>query len=408
MRKLALYFVLMFFPLSLLYSPVKGESEISISLLTKNKKVIPIYYNIQNYWTTHIKLPSIIIQNNSTDTVKISSINVMGKALGKEVIRNLLYQNDLDSVIAKVNKNFNKLMADSDFFELSNMNGDVAILDKNYRETSLLAPKELTCINLSSLIYLYYQGPTKIDELSLTVKVDIRNREKNFDFAIPLSPYVCQGDYIPPLRGTLLALSLPSSLSHRAGHSTEFAMDFADVGRDKKGNFDFNIGDTTTQSLIFHRDLLAIGNGVVVEVANRYPDSLAAVPKYFSPERMEEIEKKLKSEGVPKLNILAGNYVIIDHLNGEFSMYSHLSENTITVKPNDQVKKGQVIAKVGSTGSSNAPHLHFQLMDSKDALIANGLPFIVKNPTGIISLDIMGFSETHWPPYSDFVFMYVE
>jgi len=76
---------------------------------------------------------------------------------------------------------------------------------------------------------------------------------------------------------------------------------------------------------------------------------------------------------------VAGNYVVIDHENGEFSVYCHLQEGSIRVKPGERVKKAMVIAKVGNTGNSGAPHLHFQLTDAKDFFVANGLPVMFEN-----------------------------
>jgi murein DD-endopeptidase MepM/ murein hydrolase activator NlpD len=54
-----------------------------------------------------------------------------------------------------------------------------------------------------------------------------------------------------------------------------------------------------------------------------------------------------------------GNAVVVDHGNGVSTLYAHNSE--LTVKPGDRVQAGQVVAKVGSTGDSTGPHLHFEV-----------------------------------------------
>ncbi|MDL2307097.1 M23 family metallopeptidase [Desulfovibrio sp. OttesenSCG-928-C06] len=53
----------------------------------------------------------------------------------------------------------------------------------------------------------------------------------------------------------------------------------------------------------------------------------------------------------------SGNFVIIDHGLGVFSMYAHLSK--FEVKEGDFVKKGQLVGLVGKTGRVTGPHLHF-------------------------------------------------
>ena len=59
-----------------------------------------------------------------------------------------------------------------------------------------------------------------------------------------------------------------------------------------------------------------------------------------------------------------GNHVIIQHNDGILTVYAHMYENTITVKAGDTVRAGQVIGKMGSSGSSTGMHLHFEVREN--------------------------------------------
>ena len=57
-----------------------------------------------------------------------------------------------------------------------------------------------------------------------------------------------------------------------------------------------------------------------------------------------------------------------------FSLYAHLAPGSVAVTAGQRVSVGDVIGRVGHTGNSTAPHLHFQLMDSADPIRARGIP----------------------------------
>ena len=59
-----------------------------------------------------------------------------------------------------------------------------------------------------------------------------------------------------------------------------------------------------------------------------------------------------------------GNYVIIAHYNGLYTLYAHGQAGSICVSEEQAVKKGQQIMRVGSTGNSTGPHLHFEVRKS--------------------------------------------
>ena len=68
-----------------------------------------------------------------------------------------------------------------------------------------------------------------------------------------------------------------------------------------------------------------------------------------------------------------GNYIVIDHGGGVTTLYAHNTSNSVRV--NDNVKKGDVIGTVGSTGWSTGPHLHlgYYVNGSPQDPLANGL-----------------------------------
>lgn len=114
----------------------------------------------------------------------------------------------------------------------------------------------------------------------------------------------------------------------------------------------------------FGTQIHAVGEGKVVAVRDGLP---------------EQTPTKAPT-GIP-LDEYGGNHVVQDLGDGNYAYYAHLQPGTITVKPGDELTAGQPFAELGNSGNSDAPHLHFHVMDGPDPLMANGLPFVIKNFT---------------------------
>jgi murein DD-endopeptidase MepM/ murein hydrolase activator NlpD len=70
-----------------------------------------------------------------------------------------------------------------------------------------------------------------------------------------------------------------------------------------------------------------------------------------------------------------GNLVAIEHELGYYTLYGHLQE--ILVEIDENVESGQVIGKVGSTGKTTGPHLHFEIRREKNILNPDNIPYFL-------------------------------
>ncbi len=70
----------------------------------------------------------------------------------------------------------------------------------------------------------------------------------------------------------------------------------------------------------------------------------------------------------------AGNHVVIDHGNGEYSLLAHFRRGTVTVHVGDHVKAGALIGHSGNSGNSSEPHLHYHLQNGPHFGSGEGLP----------------------------------
>jgi hypothetical protein len=74
-----------------------------------------------------------------------------------------------------------------------------------------------------------------------------------------------------------------------------------------------------------------------------------------------------------RLPKILGNHVIA-RSGDVYAGFVHLAPGSVAVREGQRLRTGEMIGRVGHTGNSTAPHLHFQLMDAADPLTARGVP----------------------------------
>jgi murein DD-endopeptidase MepM/ murein hydrolase activator NlpD len=72
-----------------------------------------------------------------------------------------------------------------------------------------------------------------------------------------------------------------------------------------------------------------------------------------------------------------GNVVVLDLGGGRFATYAHLQAGSIAVQQGTRLRQGQVLARIGNSGNSGGPHLHFHVSDTTEPLGGEGLPFVM-------------------------------
>ncbi|MHA2365501.1 MAG: M23 family metallopeptidase [Candidatus Hodarchaeales archaeon] len=229
-----------------------------------------------------------------------------------------------------------------------------------------LKPQEETGF-LSEHIRLATKENKSIDNLILTVNYEINEESNEVQSSIPIISYKNKGKYILPLKGVYqIFCNWDSVDSHRGAYSQEFAIDFA--------FFDFDdieklIGKQPNENYpSYGENILAIADGEVIEYFDGIPDN----PTSITTMTKEQIMDLATKHGVTPVS--AGNYVIIDHKNDEYSFYAHMIPGSVKVKTGDRVKQGQTLGHLGNSGNSDGPHLHFQLMNGPDKPTSRGLP----------------------------------
>ncbi len=112
----------------------------------------------------------------------------------------------------------------------------------------------------------------------------------------------------------------------------------------------------------YNTPLLAVADGTVVFVQDGLPEN----------------HGNQKDVTLHTLLEYGGNFVVLDIGGGHYAFYCHCIPGSINVGVGDVVHEGDEIARLGNSGNSTAPHLHFQISDGPDVFFSQGVPFVLK------------------------------
>lgn len=248
--------------------------------------------------------------------------------------------------------------------------GTKTIYTNDYKKPLLFQPKQ------SKIIYMLipFNKLTNVpDNLTNHFIFSGTFENKKTDFPL-ITPALTVDKTAPviisaPLRGTnwLSASGLSNDSSHRTAalyfdgrpyFPELYGIDFLQIGangRTFKGDIHQN-----KNYYCYNQEVLAVADGKIVSIQ----DGIAENNPHTKQFAVQINEKTLP-----------GNYIIIDLGNNKFAAYGHLIPGSIKVKVGDSVKRGDVIAKLGNSGNSAEPHLHFQMMDNAVFLRTNPIPY---------------------------------
>ncbi len=222
----------------------------------------------------------------------------------------------------------------------------------------------------------------KRDALRVRVHARIDSRDVEATATLPIRSDVAKTRLNFPLHGVwFVAVGPTMHTAHRWALPEEFGYDIARLGNG--GLTHRGIGARFDDYYAYGASVIAAGDGVVAAAANDQPENAAVLRRLDETAeaygaRMQDIQGALLMKGTAGV---AGNYVVIDHGNGEYSLYAHLQPGSVRVQVGDRVAVGARLGKLGSSGNSTEPHLHFQVCDAADPLMCAGIPVQFQNTT---------------------------
>ena len=163
---------------------------------------------------------------------------------------------------------------------------------------------------------------------------------------------MCFSKYLQFISCLLLAFSLASCAAHTAPEEVQSNTNYAVYPPFSKGKrFIISQGFNGTRT---HTGEF---NAYAVDFAMPQ-NELVCAAKAGTIESYNDADKPMPEDK----RYREDNFVRIHHTDGTWGLYAHLLPGSITVKPKQKINLGDCFARVGTTGYSTGPHLHFALL----------------------------------------------
>ena len=228
-----------------------------------------------------------------------------------------------------------------------------------------------------AMLFTYQPFLYKGQRDALRLRVHARSGElvAEADAVLPIRSGVAKTSFVFPVTGTwFVAVGPTLHTGHRWGLAEEFGFDLAQLGAGTSSHR--GAGGHFSDYYAYGKPVRAAAAGRVRAVVNDVAEDPKTLRRAGESDetygqRVQQLQMELLAKGGAAA---AGNYVLIGHGSAEYSLYAHLQPGSVAVKAGDMVESGQLLGRVGSSGNSTEPHLHFQVCDQPEPLSCAGIP----------------------------------
>lgn len=219
-----------------------------------------------------------------------------------------------------------------------------------------------TGLALHSLHFMLhgYESLTMI-QVTIVGKIEGKGQNAQAILQIPVQYHENKTDLHLPVRGAWWAIQAAdwSDRHKQEVFSQTYAIDFVKLGPDNV--FFHDSGMALEEHYSWDQPVYATAGGKVAYVCFDMPDLSPGVPP--TPRMFRDDPRRL-----------LGNAIAISHANGEFSFFGCLQQASLQVNEGEMIRRGTLLGRVGNSGNSPGPHLHFHLMEGPNPFIDQGLP----------------------------------